>query len=140
MGIVAIPEEEVKEREEKEKARRKKAREAGGDVSSSESSSSDEETMRGGVAEFKEKVSLLAVSVYCIADLGHSQGGTKGDGKGLKQFKARVRYTFSPAAVMDRALRRAVNNNTSVLSFVAAFCRRLTFLTMVMLGGCSCLR
>lgn len=111
----------MREREAKEKERRKKARDAGGDVSSSESSSSDEEALRGGgIAEFKEK------------------GGTKGDGKGLKQLKARVRYYTSPQAVMDRTLRRAINTNTSVLPLSLARCfLELTFLTTVQLGGYS---
>jgi len=151
----------VQEREAKEKEKRKKVRDAGGDISSSSSSesSSDEDAMRGGVPEYKEKVRRMFLTAETSsADLFSSssallspspstlvarcmiltllfprpsQGGTKGDGKGVSQFKARMRYYASPRVVMDRALRNTINNNTQVdISFplIALCSQRLTFL------------
>lgn len=45
------------------------------------------------------------------ADGFRTKGGTAGQGKGIKQFKARVHYYLSPRAVMDRLLRETIANN-----------------------------
>ncbi|BGO97282.1 hypothetical protein NBRC10513v2_001202 [Rhodotorula toruloides] len=101
-GIVAISEEEYQENRRKENEKLKKLAEAGqGDISSSDydssssSSSSDEaDEVREGVRAYGDK------------------GGTAGHGKGVRQAKERVKYYFSPKAVMDTMLRKTVNKNT----------------------------
>lgn len=41
-----------------------------------------------------------------------TQGGTAGQGKGVRQAKERVKYYFSPRAVTDNLLRKTINKNT----------------------------
>ncbi|GAA5951217.1 hypothetical protein JCM3765_002415 [Sporobolomyces pararoseus] len=102
-GVVPISEERFQEiqREDKEKIQRAKEEEgtsaSSSDFGSSSSSSSDDEVadeVRAGSKAYGDK------------------GGTAGQGKGLKQFKKRVRYYASPAHVTDRLLRKTINKNT----------------------------
>ncbi|BGP18920.1 hypothetical protein JCM10213_005494 [Rhodosporidiobolus nylandii] len=102
-GIVEISEEEYQQKtaKEKEKLRQKKLN--GGespsssdfsDSASSSSSSDEADEIREGAQAYGDK------------------GGTAGQGKGVKQFKARVKYYSSPRAIMDHTLRSTINKNT----------------------------
>ncbi|KAI5479757.1 hypothetical protein MNV49_003020 [Pseudohyphozyma bogoriensis] len=97
-GIVKMTPEEMEQRKKEQQERRRRAK--GGEETSSSSSSSsssdeeDPEEGREGVKGYSDK------------------GGTAGQGKGAKQFKARVHYYLSPRAVMDRLLRETINKNT----------------------------
>ncbi|BGP37497.1 hypothetical protein JCM10450v2_001402 [Rhodotorula kratochvilovae] len=100
-GIVEISEEEYAERRKKESEKLKEMQDRGevdSDLSrssSSSSSSSDEaDEIREGVHPYSDK------------------GGTAGQGKGIRQAKARVKYYLSPSAVMDNLLRKTINKNT----------------------------
>ncbi|GAA5847463.1 hypothetical protein JCM3766R1_005354 [Sporobolomyces carnicolor] len=102
-GVVPISEERFAEiqAEEKEKVRKAKEEEgtsaSSSDLGSSSSSSSDDD---------------LADEVRAGSKAYGDKGGTAGQGKGLKQFKRRVRYYASPAHVTDRLLRKTINKNT----------------------------
>ncbi|GAA5913399.1 uncharacterized protein JCM6883_003065 [Sporobolomyces salmoneus] len=104
-GVVPISEERYREIREEEKEKVRKAKEEVGSSasssdlgeSSSSSSSSDEE---------------IADEVRAGSKAYGDKGGTAGQGKGLKQFKKRVRYYASPAHVTDRLLRKTINKNT----------------------------
>lgn len=132
-GVVPISEERFAEiqAEEKEKVRKAKEEEgtsaSSSDLGSSSSSSSDDDLadeVRAGSKAYGDKVSvygsLARPSSGQDADTmlsqttrhGAEQGGTAGQGKGLKQFKRRVRYYASPAHVTDRLLRKTINKNT----------------------------
>ncbi|GAA5989117.1 hypothetical protein JCM11641_007602 [Rhodosporidiobolus odoratus] len=102
-GIVEISQEEFqkKEAKAKEKLREKKLNGGEspsssdyGDTSSSSSSSDEADEVREGARAYDDK------------------GGTAGQGKGVKQFKQRVKYYTSPRAVMDHLLRTTINKNT----------------------------
>ncbi|GAA6021871.1 hypothetical protein JCM10207_004525 [Rhodosporidiobolus poonsookiae] len=102
-GIVEISEEEYQRKEEKAKERLREKKANGGESpsssdlgsSSSSSSSSDEaDEIREGTKAYGDK------------------GGTAGQGKGVKQFKERVKYYTSPRAIMDHLLRTTINKNT----------------------------
>ncbi|GAA5978260.1 hypothetical protein JCM5350_002243 [Sporobolomyces pararoseus] len=103
-GVVPISEERFQEiqREDKEKIQRAKEEEgtsaSSSDFGSSSSSSSSEDE--------------VADEVRAGSKAYGDKGGTAGQGKGLKQFKKRVRYYASPAHVTDRLLRKTINKNT----------------------------
>ncbi|GAA5898800.1 hypothetical protein JCM6882_004002 [Rhodosporidiobolus microsporus] len=103
-GIVEISEEEYREKERQAKERLREKRANGGespelssdsDSSSSSSSSDEAQEIREGTQPYGDK------------------GGTAGQGKGVRQFKQRVKFYTSPQALMDHMLRHsALMKNT----------------------------
>ncbi|GAA6043737.1 hypothetical protein JCM8097_000501 [Rhodosporidiobolus ruineniae] len=114
-GIVEISKEEWEEKERKAKERVRERKERGGESpsssdfgtsssSSSESSSDEADEIREGTKAYDDK------------------GGTAGQGKGVRQFKERVKYYSSPRAVMDHLLRTTINKNTALNVYDRLFC------------------
>lgn len=123
-GIVEISEKEFEENKRREDEKLKKMEEEGKLVnvssrsSSSSSSSSDvADEIREGTRAYDDKVILYICRAYSARTdrlplSCRAQGGTAGQGKGIRQAKERVKYYVSPSHLGDRLLRKTVNKNT----------------------------
>ncbi|GAA5836891.1 hypothetical protein JCM11251_005815 [Rhodosporidiobolus azoricus] len=94
--------EEERERARKEKERRGESGELSSDDESSSSSSSSDSSSSDEAEEIREGTQPYG-----------DKGGTAGQGKGLRQFKQRIKFYTSPQSIMDHLLRHsALTKNT----------------------------